>query len=197
MRGPDDCFFDPNPETNVSEFEVQGSAGTDGPGPCREAARAGFTESGYWVRRGDKFLQVFSSDVEVRSVLAVWSPEGTRIAFLTEDAAAGRHTQSSASVEVALGPPIPFELRANPELVPERLDAIARSLAADYGQRPLRTGAADTVREKTVIYVRPGHEAEASALACLLPGDTTTAKLDWKTDADVVIGLGKSAAAGK
>jgi len=51
---------------------------------------------------------------------------------------------------------------------------------------------AQKARPKTVVYVAKGSEAQAKALAALLPGGAAVEPLTWKVNASVVIAVGAS-----
>jgi hypothetical protein len=197
MRQGGECSFDPNPSTTTL-----GEPGpVEGLNACELATKLGFRESGFYVRSGMLVVQSVSHDQMAgfgpmdfsnMEVSPCWSPGGHWVGW-SQRGIAMRNSGEAFAVGPGIGPQVRYELRANPELMSGRVAEIVKLLER-HNQQPIRTGVADTRREQSVIYVRKGHEDEAAVLACLVPGGATTAPLDWKTDVDVVMALGSSAA---
>jgi hypothetical protein len=119
-------------------------------------------------------------------VYAWWSPDSRRalLELITNDSSTFLLVPGAfPRVQVLYPPKAPLDG-----------DALVKvdRLAAKAGLVVAFAGEAQKARPKTVVYVAKGSEAQAKALAALLPGGATVEPLTWKVNASVVIAVGAS-----
>jgi hypothetical protein len=80
------------------------------------------------------------------------------------------------------------------EALTKKVGADVSAALARGGFTTLRIARAQKARAQSVVYAAKGAEADAAALAALVPGGATVEALSWKSEARLVLALGTSAA---
>jgi hypothetical protein len=125
-----------------------------------------------------------------------WSPDGLRIAWLVVisdrvEMDGTRHYQ--LGLGAGTGPRM--HLVADKGILAEAGPKVAGALEkAGFGA--LFIGSAKKARDASVVYAAAGFEDTAAKIAAAIPGGATVDKLSWPTEADVVVGIGRSAIKG-
>jgi hypothetical protein len=130
------------------------------------------------------------------TVSPFWSPNGLRVAWVVNPSdRMSMDGTTDCMVEIGGGGGPKIHLLAEKSILAEGTKKVGAALEA-AGYPPLFVGAAKKARESSVVYAVKGKEAIAAKIAAAVPGGATVEKLDWATQADVVVAVGKSALKG-
>ena len=127
------------------------------------------------------------------NVRPIWSPDGARVAWVIHRNAGMLRDREETFVRLgpAGGPRVELALA-------KALDAVAAARVREaLGMKNfvvVKESPALKAREVSVVYGAKGFEDDAKAIAALVPGGATVEPLSWKTDAEVVVAVGQSAA---
>lgn len=142
--------------------------------------------------KGDSGAGTLSGDVSL-----CWAPDGRRVAwFVHRNPSMMRDLGETALFLSPTGGPR-IQLVADKGALPRAAALVGAALdQGGFTPTASKESSEATPREKTVVYAAAGFETAAAAVAALVPGGATVAKLDWKPPFDLVVGIGKSALPG-
>lgn len=125
------------------------------------------------------------------TVRVAWSPDGRRLAWVIHrnSGMMRDHAQDLVKLSAATGPRI--ELLADKAIAEVAGPRVSEALALE-GYFVANVGPAKKARDATVVYAAKGFEAQAKALAALVPGGATVEALSWKADSELVVAAGRS-----
>lgn len=144
-------------------------------------------------------------DTAVAQVIFLWSPDGSRIAWLLRGQPAVKEGEKLETVgdrgkplyksfyevvvDRTVGPRIQL---AGKEVTPELFEKVAVAIEKE-GFAPTSQDTERPMGDKTVVYARRGFEAEGKKIAAVVPGGATVKPLAGKGRFDVIVALGRSA----
>jgi hypothetical protein len=133
------------------------------------------------------------------TIAPYWSPDGLRVAWVIQDPPmkscrmACPEPDSTALIGPAVGPRLHVlgDAGKDKAILATIIPALHKG-----GFAPTLVGVAQTHRAASVVYARKAVQAEAKALAAIVPGGATVDVLNWGAPAEIVLALGDSAFGG-